>query len=172
MRQACLALLVVLLAACSTSSDRHAYQEEPLPLISLGTLEGQEVAIDLRDHADLEVPRGRLYDDLERELTRAGVRVVDQSPLQLRIKSTLITEDWRTARWQACGRLEGQLLRDGKAEGRSFISDYCNEHLGNPWRYSTTIRSEEDRQEARARAYHGLLRVFLNDLEQAVAAKG
>lgn len=172
MRHASLALLVVFLAACSTSSSRYVYQEESLPVISLGALEGQEVAIDLRDHAGLEISRGKLYEDLERELTQAGVRVVDRSPLQLRIKSTLITEDWRTARWQACGRLEGQLLRDEKPEGRSFISDYCNEHPGNPWRHSTTIRTEEDRQDARARAYYGLLRVFLNDLEQAVAAKG
>jgi len=167
MRRTSLALLLLLLAACSSYKPFDPRQEE-LPTIESGSLAGQEIAIDLRDRNDEAIRDGDLYAGLQDALTRAGIRVVDQSPLQLKVKYTMITGDRKVAAWLGCGRFEAQLLRDGKAEGSPFTSDYCNEESMDVWRYRyPRFRAEWD--DVRARAHFGLLRVFLNDLEKVVA---
>lgn len=163
MRRTAFPFLLLLLAACTTSYAPPPARE--LPVIELGLLEGQEIAIDLRDRTDDPIRNSYLYDDLQRALETSGVRVVEQSPLQLRVKYTLVTNDRRHFPWEGCGRLEGQLLRNGKAEGRAFTSDYCNDTPAWNYRYPRTRR---EREVARTREYRELLRVFLNDLEQAV----
>jgi hypothetical protein len=167
MRRAILALLLPLLAACSTYKPFDP-SKEPLPAIELGPLAGQEISIDLRDRNDEEIRRGDLYDGLEDALTRAGVRVVEQSPLHLKVKYTMITGDRKIGAWLGCGRFEARLVRDGKAEGAAFTSDYCNEESMELWNYRYP-RFRAEWNDIRARAYFGLIKVFLNDLEQAVA---
>lgn len=162
MRRTALPLLL-LLAACTTTYDAPPPAE--LPVIDVGSLAGQEISIDLRSRTDEPIESGYLREDLQRALEKSGMRVVEQAPLQLRAKYMLVTNNRRHFPWEGCGRLEGQLMREGKAEGRAFTSDYCSEIPAWHYRYPRTRREREAEQ---AREYQELLRVFLNDLEQAV----
>lgn len=169
MRQTLLAsLLLVLASAACTTYKPFDPSQEPLPAIELGSLAGQEIAIDLRDRNDEAIQRGNLHTGLEDALTRAGIRVVDQSPLQLKVKYTMVTGDRKVGAWLGCGRFEAQLVRDGKAEGAAFTSDYCNDESMDIWQYRYP-RFRAEWNDVRERAYFGLIRVFLNDLEKAVA---
>jgi hypothetical protein len=173
MRRSALALLLLLSLASAACTTYKSFDpsKEPLPAIELGSLAGQEIAIDLRDRNDEAIARGELYTGLQDALTRAGIRVVDQSPLQLKVKYTMITGDRKVGAWLGCGRFEAQLVREGKAEGSPFTSEYCNDESMEVWQYRYP-RFRAEWNDVRARAYFGLIRVFLNDLEQAVAKGG
>lgn len=165
MKRVPLGLLVVLLAACTNYSDRVQPYLEALPPIQLTALKGQDVTLDLRDAHGLPIAQGFLHEDLERSLTRAGVNVTARSPLSLQVTHHYLDTQYRLGRWQSCGRLEGQLQRDGKAATRAFTSDYCEQTTANPWENAVTQRSAGSEYESRGRAYFGLLRTFLIDLE-------
>ena len=169
MKRLPLGLLVVLLAACTTYSDRIQPYPEALPPIQLTALKGQDVTLQLRDPHGLPIVQGFLHEDLERALKQAGVNVTARSPLALQVTYHYLDSDYRLGRWQSCGRLEGQLQRDGKAATRAFTSDYCEQTTSNPWENAVTQRSSASEYETRGRAYFGLLRTFLMDLEDNAA---
>jgi hypothetical protein len=103
-----------------------------------------------------------------RSLEQAGLKVAARSPLALEVTYHYLDSQYRLGRWQSCGRLTGQLSRDGKSATQPFTSDYCTETTPNPWD-SATQRSAGGESESRGRTYFGMLRTFLTDLEKNVA---
>ncbi len=169
MKRATLALFVVALAACTNYSDRIQPYPEALPSIQLTSLKGQDVALELRDQHGLAIIHGFLREDLERSLKNAGLNVTGRAPLTLKVTSHYLDSQYRLGRWESCGRLTGQLTRDGKAVAQPFTSNYCTQATPNPWENSETQRSAASESESRDRTYFGLLRTFLVDLEKNAA---
>ena len=169
MKRTNVALFVLLLAACTNYSDRIQPYPEALPPIQLTALKGQDVTLELRDQFGLAIIHGFLREDLERSLKQAGVNVTARAPLTLKVTSHYLDSQYRIGRWESCGRLTGQLTRDGNAVAQPFTSNYCTDTTPNPWENSETQRSAASEHETRGRTYFGLLRTFLMDLEKNVA---
>jgi len=176
MKRASVALFALLvLAACTNYADRIEPYPEALPPIQLEKLKGQEVMLDLRDQNGLPIAQSwrtsarLLRQDLEQSIERAGVRVTDKSPLALEVTFHYLDSQYRTGRWESCGRLTGRLTRDGKAVTQQFTTNYCSDATPNPWENPATQRSARSEYESRDRTYFGMLRAFLMDLEENAA---
>jgi hypothetical protein len=162
-----LALLLVL-TAFAGFADAVQARPEILPVVDLHAFRGQEIAVDVRDAFGVPITRGFLQEDIERCLTRGGLIVHGRAPLKLNVAMHYLTAEFRTGRWESCGRLSGQLTRDGHAVTQKFTSSYCTNLTPNPWRSAGTQRTRMSEEEVRSRTYFGVLRTFLADLEKAV----
>lgn len=168
MHRAPLALVLLLLAsACSSFSDAEPY-DRTLPTADLKSLAGQEVVLDLRTERGAAIVSGRLYGDLREALTANGVKLVETGATVLEARYGDISTKYYRMTWQGCGRLAGQLTRNGNPIGRRFISDYCSEVTANPGEYTWVRRPLRGEIDAYERAYFGLLHAFFNDLEESV----
>ena len=161
-------LLVLLLALSVSAADRVLPRPEVLPVVNLESLRGQTVAVALHDAYGVTILGGFLREDIERSLTESGVTVAANAPLVLDVTLHYISSDFRLGRWESCGRMSGQLFRDGKAMSEKFTSNYCTNVTPNPWERAA---SQPDDGESRSRTYFGMLRAFFADLEKVAAAK-
>lgn len=167
MARVSLALLLVL-SASAGFADAIQARPEILPVVDLQAFRGQEIAVDVRDAFGIPFTRGFLQEDIERSLTRGGSIVHSRAPLKLNVAMHYLTSDFRLGRWESCGRLSGQLTRDGHAVTQKFTSSYCTNLTPNPWQSAETQRTRMSEQEVGSRTYFGVLRTFLADLEKAV----
>ena len=163
-------LLVLLTAACANYSDRVAVRTESLPQIHLASLQGQDIALEVTDsrHRPRTLYTKFLQDDLERSLTKAGVNVTAAAPLQLNVTIDYLDSDFRAGRWESCAHLTGQLIRDGSIVATP-IAKFCQTETVNPWQVPETQRAGINQDESRSRAYYGVVRAFLTNLEKSTA---
>ncbi|HUP62248.1 MAG TPA: hypothetical protein VNA69_17720 [Thermoanaerobaculia bacterium] len=134
-RSFAVALVLPLLMSCASYKDRVPVRTEIFPAVHLASLQGQEVSLSVFEYHRNETDLTRiLFDDLERELTRAGVIVVASAPLQLRVQIDYLTADFRQGRWESCGQLTGTLVRNEQnVVVQSIVSSYCTNETVNPW---------------------------------------
>ena len=159
--------LVLVLTAFASFADSIQARPEILPVVDLEAFRGQEIAVDVRDAYGVPVIGGFLQEDIERSLTRGGIKVFDRAPLKLNVTVHYLTSDFRIGRWESCSRMSGQLTRDGNAVTGKFTSNYCTSLTPNPWENAATQRTRVSEEEVRSRTYFGVLRAFLADLEKA-----
>lgn len=165
------ALVLPVLMSCASYSDRVPVQTEIFPAVHLTSLQGKSVSLSVYEYHRSETELTRtLYDDLERELTRAGVSVTENAPMQLRVEVNYLSADFRQGRWESCGRLTGTLVsNDQNVVVQSVVSSYCTKETVNPWQVAATNRAGVNAADANGRTYYGLVREFLVKLEKVTS---
>jgi len=162
-----LPLVLLFLASCASYSDRVSSRTETLPSIHLASLQGQTVAVDVRQRVDRTTIFTKLMrDDLERSFEKAGVHVGVAAPVQLNVMIDYLDTDYRTGRWESCAQATAEVVRDGQVIAKP-VSKYCTSETVNPWEVASTNEGLNP-AEARTRTYYGLVSDLLVKLEKSL----
>ncbi len=162
-----LPLVLLLLASCASYSDRVAPRTEALPSINLASLQGQTIAVDVRQRVNRKTVFTKyMQDDLEQSFEKAGVHVWASSPVQLNVMIDYLSTDYRTGRWESCGQATAQVIRNGQVIAKP-VSKYCTSETVNPWQ-TASENAGLNPAEARTRTYYGLVSDLLVKLEKSL----
>ncbi|HJQ39574.1 MAG TPA: hypothetical protein VKB93_20720 [Thermoanaerobaculia bacterium] len=162
-----LPLVLLFLASCASYSDRVQTRTETLPSIRLASLQGQTVAVDVRQRVNRKTVYAKfMREDLEQSFEKAGVHVGAAAPVQLNVTIDYLSTDYRTGRWESCGQATAQVIRDGQVIAKP-VSKYCTSETVNPWQAASTNVGLNP-AEARSRTYYGLVSDLLVKLEKSL----
>jgi uncharacterized lipoprotein YajG len=163
-----LPLVLFLLVSCANYSDRVPARTETLPSISLASLQGQTIAVDVRQRVDRTTIFTKLMrEDLAQSFEKAGVHVGAVAPVQLHVMIDYLDTDYRTGRWESCGQATAEIVRDGQVIAKP-VSKYCTSQTVNPWQVASTNRAGVNEADVRSRAYYGLVSDLLVKLEKSL----
>lgn len=162
-----LPLVLLVLASCSSYSERVSPRTETLPSIKIASLQGQTIAVDVRQRVNRKtVFANFMREDLEQSFEKAGVHVWGSAPVKLNVMIDYLSTDYRTGRWESCGQATAEVIRDGQVIAKP-VSKYCTSETVNPWESASTNVGLNP-AEARTRTYYGLVSDLLVKLEKSL----